>query len=138
MKTLFGHHAVRSDRPMTVYRVMPIKHIVSGPHSGFMSTTVSPKWGFAASERSLNLGPREHAILRLHVPAGTPHLPLENPGFGGESEFLFNHGTHLHIHPRVTSVNLVRTPQRVRSDEVVQSRTQSIPVYHGRIVHPGS
>ena len=140
MKTLFDHHAVRSDRPMTVYRFMPEEHIRSGPHAGFMSTSVNPRWAFLNAFGKHYSKKFPHAIqpvgmLQLHVPAGTPHVVMNNPDFSQESEILFNHGTHIHLPdpPNPTTVKVARSSRH--KDEVGHDWVR---MFRGHIVHPGS
>jgi hypothetical protein len=113
---IIQEHGVELDEPLTVYRSTP--HSRSTKHTGFLSTTLDPRFavGVAAgkeipewSEHSTN-----HKILRITIPKGTRVLPVDARHTKGsklgdyskEFEILLPRGTNLDVNPRPSKVKV--------------------------------
>lgn len=107
----FRKYAVTSSRPLTVYRSVPSQHAVSGQNKAYTSTSTSPTYAFLNAGEPARYGkPNARSVLRIHVPAGTPYLPVSGTSYSGnENELLFNRGLHLDVDetPEPVRVNMV-------------------------------
>jgi len=95
----FRKYATTSTRPLTVYRSVHSQHAVSGQDRGYMSTSTSPAFAFlhAAYPKAWKAG-NPRSVLRIHVPADTPYLPVSGTSYSGnENELLFSRGHHLEV-----------------------------------------
>lgn len=132
MDNVFTHHAKTSDKPMTVFRGIrggygfkPESHV----DNGFLSTTVKSDIALLHAGRSRGEDPS--VVLRIKIPAGTPHIVNPTGTLRHENEIIFPRGSHLNIHPKPHVVSHVTVnPWLSRADRVLPLHVHDVILTH--------